>query len=150
MPTGQAVSTFRLALENPRLLCCGVLTRLYSNPPFIRPDLTPPLNMIQNTQESSKVCLFSISCTLPNPQAKGLEPTVFTFRYALAACSGSSRLYGRSGAEDDVAAGSWERCRSVMDAMGRAGVQPDRLCYKYAVDAAAKVRKTTLFVPFWG
>lgn len=67
---------------------------------------------------------------------------MFSFRYALAACSGGgggggSRSGGR-GKEEDLA-GAWERCRSLIDAVGRLGLGPDRLCYKYAIDAAAKV-----------
>lgn len=64
---------------------------------------------------------------------------MLSFRYALTACtSGSRGMSGGSGEEDF--AGVWERCRSLMDAMGRLGLEPDRLCYKQAVDAAAKVR----------
>ncbi|CAN0494835.1 unnamed protein product, partial [Hapterophycus canaliculatus] len=85
--------------------------------------------------------------SVPNPQAKGLEPTVFTFRHALAACSGSGSPQDGEVEEDGFAAAAWERCRSLMDAMGRAGLQPDRLCYKYAVDAAAKVRSGNTSTP---
>ncbi|CAM9447310.1 unnamed protein product, partial [Ectocarpus sp. 13 AM-2016] len=82
---------------------------------------------------------------LTEMQAKGLEPTVLSFRYALTACASSSSssssssrrgVSGGSGEEDF--AGVWERCRSLMDAMGRLGLEPDRLCYKQAVDAASK------------
>lgn len=60
---------------------------------------------------------------------------MFTFRYALAACSG---VTSGGGSEEDRT-GAWERCRSLIDAMGRLGLEPDRLCYKHAVDSAAKV-----------
>eukprot|EP00903_Cladosiphon_okamuranus_P012196 g11439.t1 len=76
---------------------------------------------------------------LAEMQAKGLKPTVVSFRYALAACSGgmSGMSHGGMVSEKDRS-GAWERCRSLMDSMGRRGLEPDRLCYKYAVDAAAK------------
>lgn len=68
---------------------------------------------------------------------------MFSFRYALAACSDGMSIPGgrimSMSISEEERAGAWERCRSLMDAMGRLGLEPDRLCFKYAVDAAAKV-----------
>ncbi|CAN0380601.1 unnamed protein product, partial [Laminaria digitata] len=61
---------------------------------------------------------------------KNLQPTVFSFRYALWACSSVK-------GSDDLT-GSWRRCLSLLDTMDRVGIAPDRLCYRHAVDAAAK------------
>lgn len=68
---------------------------------------------------------------------------MFSFRYALAACSGgmSTSGGGITSMSEEERARAWERCRSLMDAMGRLGLKPDRLCFKYSVDAAAKVRR---------
>lgn len=67
---------------------------------------------------------------------------MFSFRYALAACSGGmSRTSGGGTVSEEDRSGAWERCRSLIDSMGRLGLELDRLCYKYAVDAAAKVQQ---------